>query len=48
MHRPLHVSHVRGIGLVVWRLKRYTQAPMGNHDGNVTGGYLFTSIVYSS
>jgi hypothetical protein len=48
MCRPLHVSHVRGIGLIVWRPGRYTHAPMGDHDGNVTGGYLFTSIAHKA
>jgi hypothetical protein len=32
--------------LIMWRLERYTHAPMGDHDGNVTGGYLFTSIAH--
>jgi hypothetical protein len=47
MCRLLHVSHACGIGLVMWRLERYTQAPMGDHDGNAIGGYLFTSITHS-
>jgi hypothetical protein len=37
MCRPLRVSHARGIGLVVWRLGRYTHVPMGDYDDNAIG-----------
>jgi hypothetical protein len=47
MSRPLHVSHARGISLVVWHLGRYVHVPMGDHDGNATRGYLFTSVAHS-
>jgi hypothetical protein len=46
MCRPLHVLHARGIGLIMWRLGRYAHAPMGDHDGNTNGAYLFTSIAH--
>jgi hypothetical protein len=38
MCRSLHVTHARGIGLVMWRLGRYAHASMGDHDDNATGG----------
>jgi hypothetical protein len=41
MCRLLHVSHAHDIGLVMWHLGRYAHAPMGDHDGNATVGYLF-------
>jgi hypothetical protein len=31
----------------MWRLGRYVHAPMGDHDGNATGRYLFTSIAHN-
>jgi hypothetical protein len=40
MCRLLHVSHARGIGLVMWCLGRYVHAPMGDHDDNAVGGYI--------
>jgi hypothetical protein len=47
MRRLLHALQMRGIGLVVWRLERYVHAPMEDHDGYATRGYLFTSIAHS-
>jgi hypothetical protein len=47
MYRPLHVSHARDIGLVVWHLGRSAHALMGDHDGNATEGYLFISIAHT-
>jgi hypothetical protein len=47
MCRLLHVSHARGIELVMWRLESYAHALMGDHDGNTIRKYLFTSITHS-
>jgi hypothetical protein len=47
MCRPLHVLHACGISLVMWRLERYEHTLMGDHDGNATEGYLFTTIAHN-